>query len=99
MIRRGLRGEGLGGQTASARQEVPMRLGLHVNRFPAPAGPSSIADALADIARRAEEAGISSLSVMDHFFQLVGLGGPEDHMLEAYTALGYVAARTSRIRL
>jgi F420-dependent oxidoreductase-like protein len=36
---------------------------------------------------------------MDHFFQIRGLGPPEQEMLEAYTALGYLAACTSRAQL
>ena len=76
-----------------------MRLGLHVNRFTWPGGPTQIAPTLAAIARRAEEAGFSSLSVMDHFFQIAGVGPPEWDMLEAYTTLGFVAAQTKRLRL
>ena len=33
---------------------------------------------------------------MDHFFQIGVIGPPEQEMLEAYTTLGYLAARTSR---
>ena len=36
---------------------------------------------------------------MDHFYQLPALGGPTQPMLESYTLLGGLAARTSRIRL
>jgi F420-dependent oxidoreductase-like protein len=36
---------------------------------------------------------------MDHFFQLPPLGGPEQPMLEAYTLLGGLAARTRRVQL
>jgi F420-dependent oxidoreductase-like protein len=36
---------------------------------------------------------------MDHFFQIPGVGPAEFDMLEAYTALGFAAARTSRIKL
>ena len=37
--------------------------------------------------------------VMDHFFQLPPLGGPDQPMLEAYTLLGALAARTRRVQL
>ena len=37
--------------------------------------------------------------VMDHFFQLPPLGGPDQPMLEAYTLLGALAARTERVQL
>jgi F420-dependent oxidoreductase-like protein len=36
---------------------------------------------------------------MDHFYQLPPMGGPSQPMLDAYTLLGAIAARTSRIRL
>ena len=76
-----------------------MQIGIHVNRFTWPGGPAAIAPTLAAIARRAEEAGFSSLSVMDHFFQIRGNGSPNQEMLEAYTTLGYVAGVTKRLRL
>jgi len=36
---------------------------------------------------------------MDHFYQLPMLGSPDEPMLEAYTLLGALAARTKRARL
>src|SRR5256885_14497636 len=36
---------------------------------------------------------------MDHFFQIRGVGRPEEPMLEGWTALGFLAANTSRARL
>ena len=54
---------------------------------------------LAAIARTADEAGFEFLAVMDHFFQIGGIGPPEDPMLEAYTTLGHRAAQTSRVKL
>jgi F420-dependent oxidoreductase-like protein len=50
-------------------------------------------------ATAAEESGFSSLWVMDHFFQLPVLGGATMPILEAYTLLGAIAARTERVRL
>lgn len=58
-----------------------------------------MASDLAAVAVAAEEAGYSKLSVMDHVWQIGHLGPPEHDMLEAYTALGYLAAKTSRIEL
>ena len=54
---------------------------------------------LARIAVAAEEAGFSSLWVMDHFFQIEMIGKPEEPMLEAYSTLSYLAAITKQIRL
>src|ERR1035437_9761662 len=78
---------------------IPMQLGIHVNRFTWPGGPAGIAAMLTSIVQRAEAAGFSSLSVMDHFFQIAPNGPPNHEMLEAYTVLGYIAGKTSKIRL
>lgn len=50
-------------------------------------------------ARAAELAGFDTAFVMDHFYQLPGLGAPDDPMLESYTALAGLAASTERIQL
>jgi F420-dependent oxidoreductase-like protein len=47
----------------------------------------------------AERSGFESVWVMDHFWQLPALGGPDEPILEAYTLLGALAARTERVRL
>lgn len=76
-----------------------MRVGLQIPNFTWPGGPPAIAAKLAEIARAAEHAGFYSLWVMDHFFQIRGVG-PHDHdMLEGYTTLGYLAALTRRVKL
>jgi len=54
---------------------------------------------VARLAEAGEEAGFESLWVMDHFWQLPPLGGPTQPMLEGYTLLGGLAARTSRAKL
>ena len=77
-----------------------MRIGLQQCTYTWPGGPATLADDLAALVGEAERAGLASFWLMDHFFQIPSWGTPEDHpMLEAYTALGYVAARTSRIKL
>ena len=76
-----------------------MKLGVHIADFTFPGGPRTLADDLTRIARAAEENGFARVSVMDHVWQ-ISVVGPEDHdMLEAYTALGYLAARTSTVEL
>ena len=47
----------------------------------------------------AERGGFASVWVMDHFWQLPALGGPDEPILEAYTLLGALAARTERVQL
>jgi len=76
-----------------------MDLGLHVPDFTYPGGPPTLARDLARIATAAEDAGFSMLSVMDHVWQIGVIGRPEQEMLEAYTTLGYLAARTQKVQL
>ncbi|HET9729082.1 MAG TPA: LLM class F420-dependent oxidoreductase, partial [Acidimicrobiia bacterium] len=51
------------------------------------------------LALAAEQSGFESVWVMDHFWQLPALGGPDEPILEAYTLLGALAARTERVQL
>ena len=76
-----------------------MRIGLQIPSFSWPGGTPEIRKHLADIARTAEMAGFASLWVMDHFFQIRGVGQPEEPMLESYSVLNYLAAITQKIRL
>jgi F420-dependent oxidoreductase-like protein len=76
-----------------------MNIGLHVSDFTWPGGPRAIASDLARIATAAEEQGFAKLSVMDHVWQIGQIGPPEHEMLEPYTTLGFLAARTERIQL
>ena len=76
-----------------------MKLGLHVSDFTYSGGTATLADDLTRIAVAAEDAGFAKLSVMDHVWQIHMIGPAEHEMLEAYTTLGYLAARTSRIEL
>ncbi|PAZ14573.1 LLM class F420-dependent oxidoreductase [Streptomyces sp. SA15] len=77
-----------------------MHLGVHITRFNHPDGPAAVGPELAAAGAAAEAAGVSRLSVMDHYFQMEfhGLGATES-MLEGYTTLGYLAAHTSTTRL
>lgn len=50
-------------------------------------------------AAAAEASGFRSLWVMDHLYQLPALGGADQPMLEAYTLLGALAARTETATL
>ena len=76
-----------------------MQIGLHVPVFAWPGGPEALADHLASVARAAEDAGFGQITVMDHFFALAPEDGYKLPMLEAYTALGFIAGVTSSIRL
>jgi F420-dependent oxidoreductase-like protein len=76
-----------------------MKLGLQLPSFTWPGGTQQTAPLLARIGRAAEDAGFSSLWVMDHFFQIEMIGKPEEPMLEAYGTLSFLAGVTERIRL
>ena len=76
-----------------------MKLGLHISNFTWPEGAPRLGAVLADIASSADAAGFERISVMDHLWQIGVIGPPEQDMLEAYTALGYLAAHTKRAKL
>ena len=76
-----------------------MRLGLQVPNFTWPTGQAQLGDTFGLIAQRAERAGLYSLWVMDHFFQIPNVGPSENEMLEGYSALAFAAGRTNRIKL
>jgi len=76
-----------------------VKLGLHYWNYSIPSDPAEMAATLSETARIADEAGFSGFSVMDHYFQMEHAGSAAEPMLEAYTTLGYVAARTERMTL
>ena len=76
-----------------------MRLGLQVPIFTWPNGQSQLGKTFGEIAERADKAGLYSMWVMDHFFQIGSAGPPENEMLEGWMALAFAAGKTSRIKL
>lgn len=76
-----------------------MELGLHIADFTWSGGAPVLGRTLASHARNAEAAGITRITVMDHFWQLRGIGPVEHEMLEAYAALSFLAAHTERVQL
>ena len=76
-----------------------MKVGLHISNFTWDGGPPELRFRLAEIAQRAEQAGVDRISVMDHVWQIGPIGPPDHEMLEAYTALGWLAAKTERVKL
>jgi F420-dependent oxidoreductase-like protein len=76
------------------------RMGLQIPLFTYPGvGSDTMFDTVAGIAKAGEAAGFDSLWVMDHFYQLPGLGQPEEPMFEAYSLLTALAAVTERVKL
>src|SRR5918992_1578521 len=76
-----------------------MKLGLQISSFTWPGGDAAIGDTLARAAPTADDAGFDSIWVMDHLFQIRSVGQVEEPMLEGTTALGFMAAHTTRARL
>src|SRR5437773_195009 len=74
--------------------------GLHLPSYTFPDTPSErLFRRVVDLACAAEQAGFGLVTVMDHFYQIGGVGPETDPMLEAYTTLGALAGQTSTVRL
>jgi F420-dependent oxidoreductase-like protein len=87
---------------AAARQKedpMPLEFGLQLPRFTWPDGPAATSDRLTEVAAAAEEAGFTSLWVMDHVMQIPSVGPHWEDMLESYTTLSFLAGRTETVRL
>ncbi len=76
-----------------------MKAALHIPRFNYGTSDSDISENLKNIVQKAEEVGFERLSVMDHYFQIQGVGEYKDPMMEAYTTLGFIAANTKKIKI
>src|SRR5438132_10384957 len=77
-----------------------MRLvGFHIPNFTYPGVPNDrLFEQIVTLATAAERGGFDHVYVMDHLYQI--RGGPHtDPMLEGYTLLAGLAARTTRVRL
>ncbi|WP_061297699.1 LLM class F420-dependent oxidoreductase [Herbidospora cretacea] len=75
-----------------------MKVGLQIPSFTVP-GDAALRDQLALVVQTADRGGFDTIAVMDHFWQIRGVGPAEEPMLEAYTTLGWMAALTTRARL
>jgi F420-dependent oxidoreductase-like protein len=76
------------------------RLGLQIPNFTFPGvADADMFETIAGIATTADNSGFDSVWVMDHLYQIEVVGPREDPMLEAYTLLGALAARTRQVAL
>ncbi len=76
------------------------RLGYQIPNFTYPdVAPADIFANLVAQVKAAEASGFDRIFLMDHFYQLPGIGAPDDYMLECYTTLGALAQHTSTVRL
>ena len=78
---------------------MTIKLGLQIPNFSYGTGVAELFPTVIAQAQEAEAAGFDAVFVMDHFYQLPGLGTPDQPMLEAYTALGALATATERVQL
>ena len=76
------------------------RLGYQIPNYTHPdVTASGLFDAVTASAQAAESAGADTVFVMDHFYQLPGLGPPANAMLECYSVLSALATATKTVRL
>ncbi|MFT5203502.1 MAG: F420-dependent oxidoreductase-like protein [Candidatus Aldehydirespiratoraceae bacterium] len=76
------------------------RLGYQIPNFTYPGvAADGIFDNVVEQAKTAEASGFDRVLLMDHFYQLPGIGDPDDYMLECYTMLGALAQHTDTVRL
>jgi F420-dependent oxidoreductase-like protein len=74
--------------------------GLHLPSYThADTPPERLFDRVVEQARAAEEAGFSLVTVMDHLYQIPGVGQVDEPMLEGWSVLAALARETSRVRL
>ena len=76
-----------------------MKLAVHGANLTWPGGAAELAPTLAGVARAADQGGVTTLTMMDHWFQMEQMGGPAEPMLEGYTSLGFLAGQTERVEL
>lgn len=76
------------------------RLGYQIPNFTYPdTRPDQIFDNVVTQAKAAEAAGYDRVMVMDHFYQLPGIGRHDEPMFECYSMLSALAQHTKKVRL
>jgi F420-dependent oxidoreductase-like protein len=76
-----------------------VKIGVQISSFTWPGGDAAIGPTLARITETADAIGFDSLWVMDHFYQIRGVGRPEEPMLEGWSALAFMAAHSKTASL
>src|SRR2546429_3660130 len=80
--------------------DMAVFFGFHIPNFTFPGVPADkLFDRVVENARAAERAGFDLVTVMDHFYQIRGVGPETEPMLEAYTTLAGIAALTTKIKV
>ncbi|MCL2516651.1 MAG: LLM class F420-dependent oxidoreductase [Microbacteriaceae bacterium] len=78
---------------------MTITLGYQIPNFSYPGGVETLFDTVRAQALEAESSGFDTVLVMDHFYQLPGIGTPDQPMMEAYSTLAALAASTSTVQL
>ena len=74
--------------------------GFHMPNYTFPGTPDDrLFERVVQNAQAAEKAGFDLVTVMDHFYQIGGIGPETEPMLEAYMTLGALATQTSKVKL
>jgi alkanesulfonate monooxygenase SsuD/methylene tetrahydromethanopterin reductase-like flavin-dependent oxidoreductase (luciferase family)/predicted kinase len=73
-----------------------LRVVLHLSRF---TGAGDLPARLLSMAEAAEEAGFDGISLMDHLTQIPQVGREWEDFPESFSALGFLAGRTSKLTL
>lgn len=74
--------------------------GYHLPNYSFPGvAPERLFDHVAELATAAEDAGFDMVTVMDHFYQIRGVGQETEPMLESYSTLAALSQRTKRVKL
>src|ERR1700712_5510410 len=76
-----------------------MKLAIHFPNFTFPGEPATLSGLLADTAKAADEGGVTTMTLMDHWFQMEQRAPATDPMLEGYTSLGFIAGQTTNLKL
>ncbi len=95
-VRSGVRFE----STLQTGGSMAVWFGYHMPSYTFPAtAPERLFDRVVELAQAAEGSGFSLVTVMDHFYQIRGVGPETDPMLEAYSTLAALSQRTTKVRL
>ncbi len=74
--------------------------GYHMPNYSFPGSKrEEVFDRVVQQAKAAEAAGFDLVTVMDHFYQIGGIGPETEPMLEAYTTLSALAQHTTKVKL
>jgi F420-dependent oxidoreductase-like protein len=79
---------------------MALLFGFHMPNYTYPGvADDKLFDHVVAQAKAAEKAGFDLVTVMDHLYQIRGVGPETNAMLEAYTTLAAIATQTSRVKL